>query len=306
VYVATKRACTELADELCQRGVRACAYHGGMPAGRRNEVQERFMEDDGCDVVVATVAFGMGVDKPNVRWVFHAHVSDSVDSYYQEIGRAGRDGEPARAVLFYRPEDLGLRRFFASGAVDREAMDRIARLLVVAHRPIDPSELLEEVAVSRTKLATALHRLEEAGAVETRPDGTVRAVTGAEEAEQAVDDAAAAEEARLAFDRSRVEMMRSYAEHNRCRRAFLLGYFGEEFSAPCGRCDICDRGLGGSADAGAAGVRVGDRVAHEKWGEGTVSGVDDGHVTVVFDSVGYRTLDASLVASRGLLTALAP
>ena len=71
--------------------------------------------DDELDVVVATTAFGMGVDKPNVRWVVHAEISESLDSYYQEVGRAGRDGEPAEAMLFYRPEDLGLRRFFSGG-----------------------------------------------------------------------------------------------------------------------------------------------------------------------------------------------
>jgi ATP-dependent DNA helicase RecQ len=301
VYVATRRACSEVADQLQQRGVRACAYHGGMPAGRRADVQARFMEDRGCDVVVATVAFGMGVDKPNVRWVLHEHVSDSVDSYYQEIGRAGRDGEPARAVLFYRPEDLGLRRFLASGAVDRDALDRIARLLAAAKRPVDPADMLEEVGVSRTKLATALHRLEDTGAVALCPDGSVRAVADAIELEEAVVQAATAEEHRLAFDRSRVDMMRGYAEHRGCRRAFILGYFGEEFTPPCGNCDNCNRGLGASAPNRAERWRAGERVQHEKWGEGTVVQVGDGHITIVFDSVGYRTLDAQLIEERGLL-----
>jgi ATP-dependent DNA helicase RecQ len=302
--VATKRECASLADELGDRGVRACAYHGGLAAGRRDRVQEQFMEDDGCDVVVATVAFGMGVDKPNVRWVFHLEVSESVDSYYQELGRAGRDGKAARARLFYRPEDLGLRRFFASGAVDRDAMDRVARLLAAARRPVDPADMVEQVGVSRTKLATALHRLEEAGAVETRADGRVRAVAAEAELSAAVDEAATAEEARLSFDRSRVEMMRSYSEHRTCRRAFILGYFGEEFAPPCGNCDNCDLGHGVSdtSTTEPEWLRVGERVAHEKWGEGIVSGVDDGQVTVVFDSVGYRTLDTSLIADRGLLT----
>jgi ATP-dependent DNA helicase RecQ len=112
VYVATRRGAEELAAELAERGVKAEAYHAGLRAKVRDAVQERFMRDE-LHCVVATTAFGMGVDKPNVRWVFHAAPADSVDSYYQELGRAGRDGDRAEAVLFYRPEDLGLRRFFA-------------------------------------------------------------------------------------------------------------------------------------------------------------------------------------------------
>ncbi|MDX6724823.1 MAG: ATP-dependent helicase RecQ, partial [Solirubrobacteraceae bacterium] len=114
VYAATRRATEELAEALRERGVDAAAYHAGLRASAREDVQERFMES-AVDVIVATTAFGMGVDKADVRFVFHAHVPDSVDSYFQEIGRAGRDGEPSDAVLFYRPEDLGLRRFFAGG-----------------------------------------------------------------------------------------------------------------------------------------------------------------------------------------------
>src|SRR3954449_890366 len=135
VYVATKRVAEEVAAALADRGVRAEAYHGGLGARRRDDVQERFMAGEGVDVVVATIAFGMGVDKPNVRFVFHHDVSESVDAYYQEMGRGGRDGEPAQACLFWRPEDLGLRRFFAGGLVDRSAMERVARLLVAANRP---------------------------------------------------------------------------------------------------------------------------------------------------------------------------
>ena len=84
---------------------------------------------DELDVVVATTAFGMGIDKPDVRFVLHADVPDSVDTYYQEIGRAGRDGQPAEAVLFYRQEDLGLRKFFASGAPDEEALRKVMTLV---------------------------------------------------------------------------------------------------------------------------------------------------------------------------------
>src|SRR3954447_11107979 len=301
VYCATKRAAEDVAAALVAEGVRAAAYHGGMSAKKRDEVQLGFMDDAGVDVVVATIAFGMGVDKPNVRFVFHHDVSDSVDSYYQELGRAGRDGEPARACLFWRPEDLGLRRFFVGGFVDRASMERVARLLVAAHRPVDPAKMVDDTKLSRTKLATAIHRLEEVGMVEERPDGTVRATPDAAEVEEAVERAAEAEEARHAFDRSRVDMIRAYAERRGCRRAFVLGYFGEGYDPPCGNCDNCDAGLTEDDEAAPDGLEVGARVRHAEWGEGTVAQVEGGQITVVFDDVGYKTLDAALVAERGLL-----
>ena len=305
VYVATKRHAEEVADELVDRGVRAAVYHGGLASKRRDEVQEAFMNDAGVDVVVATIAFGMGVDKPNVRFVFHHDVSESVDSYYQELGRAGRDGSPARACLFWRPEDLGLRRFFAGGQVEKDAIERVARLLVAANRAVDPADMLDDTQLSRTKLITAIHRLEDAGFVEERDDGRVRATGGQAGLEDAIAHAAEAEEHRHEFDRSRVDMIRAYAERRGCRRAFILGYFGEEYEPPCGNCDNCDAGHGVEPEAERDGAfSAGDRVAHEEWGEGTVGQVERGQITIVFDDVGYKTLDAGLVEERGLLKPL--
>jgi ATP-dependent DNA helicase RecQ len=309
VYVATKRASVEVAEELVGRGVKARPYHGGLSGSRRGATQDDFLADRDCEVVVATVAFGMGVDKPNVRWVFHEQVSESVDSYYQELGRAGRDGNPARAILFYRPEDLGLRRFFAGGPIERDAIERIAAVVVGARRPVEPGEIVEHASVSKTRLLSALHRLEDAGAVEVREDGKVQPTASPSELEAAIDEVAKAEQDRHAFELSRVEMIRAYAERRGCRRAFLLGYFGEEFEPPCGNCDVCEEELAGEAAVGAAvsegsdrgAFTAGDRVRHEEWGEGTVGQVEAGQITVVFDTVGYKTLDEGLVLERGLL-----
>src|ERR671916_1711718 len=109
VYATTRKECEELAGELRSSGVDAAAYHAGMGAARRNEVQERFMTDE-VGVVVATIAFGMGVDKPNVRFVVHAAVPGSLPAYIQESGRAGRDGEAAECVVLYRGADVGRRK----------------------------------------------------------------------------------------------------------------------------------------------------------------------------------------------------
>ena len=135
VYVSTRREAEELAEELCAGSLRAASYHAGMKPHERDDVQERFMDGE-LDVVVATTAFGMGIDKADVRWVFHAEVAESLDAYYQEAGRAGRDGEPAEIVLFYRSEDVGLRRFFAGGHVE---VDELAQVLDAVRRAGQPS-----------------------------------------------------------------------------------------------------------------------------------------------------------------------
>jgi ATP-dependent DNA helicase RecQ len=300
VYVATHKLADELAELLEGRGLRASAYHAGLGSRRRDEVQEAFMRDE-LDVIVATTAFGMGVDKPNVRFVHHHDPSDSVDSYYQEIGRAGRDGEPAEAVLFYRPEDLGLRRFFAGGGLDGETIQRVAEAVARGGRSPDPDELRHELDLSETRMMSALTRLEDAGGIRLRPDGRVRAVhLGEDEIEETVERATEAEEQRRAFDRSRLEMMRAYAEVEHCRRVLLLSYFGEPHEGPCGNCDNCLAGHGDAGD-GDRPFPVGTRVVHAAWGKGLVQRYDGDQLVALFDTVGYKTLSVELVEERDLL-----
>jgi ATP-dependent DNA helicase RecQ len=303
VYCATKKGAEEVAQELRDRGVNAEHYHGGLAPRLRSERQDLFMEG-GVDVMVATIAFGMGIDKPDVRFVYHHDISESVDSYYQELGRAGRDGGRAEAVLFYREQDLGLRRFFAGGGITDDELSQVAHTLALAGRPVRPREIFEELPLSDTKLATAVQHLEEVGFLEVRDDGSIAAVEEEDEAiEEAVEQAGESEEHRQAFDRSRVEMMRSYAEAGGCRRAFILGYFGEGYDPPCGNCDICERrGEAVAREERDSPFVAGERVEHAEWGVGTVGQVDDGQVTVVFDTVGYKKLGIELVLERGLLT----
>jgi ATP-dependent DNA helicase RecQ len=302
VYVATQKAAEVVAAALVARGVRATAYHGGMRATARDAAQEAFMAHDGdVDVMVATIAFGMGVDKPDVRFVFHLDVSESLDAYFQELGRAGRDGAPSVAKLFYRPEDLGRRRFFASGKLDRATLERVARVVAAVGEPIDAAALREELGLGRSRIATVLHRLEDAGVVDVSDDGHVSAIDGVDLTEGLA--AATADEVdREHFVRSRVEMVRGYAEHPTCRRAFLLGYFGEAFDPPCGNCDNCDAGHGIAITVDAdEPFTVGERVHHPDFGDGTIQALEAGVVTVVFDRVGYKTLSEEIVTRRGLL-----
>ncbi|CAA9589281.1 MAG: ATP-dependent DNA helicase RecQ [uncultured Thermomicrobiales bacterium] len=301
VYAATRRDTEEIAATLQQRGVRAAPYHAGLRPPERGETQDSFGRDE-IEVVVATVAFGLGIDKPNVRFVFHAAISDAIDSYYQEIGRAGRDGDPARAILFYRQEDLGLRRFFAGGGqVDADQIEQVARAVQDHDQPADPRDLRDETGLSQSKLTTALSRLEEVGAVALGPSGTVTAVDLPDDPTDVAREAAQAQAHHKEFECSRLEMMRGYAELRGCRREYLLNYFGEEYAGPCGRCDNC---VAGVVEAeGEQPFPISARVRHRSLGEGLVMRYEGDKIVVLFDEVGYKTLALSIVTGEGLLEA---
>jgi ATP-dependent DNA helicase RecQ len=301
VYAATRGHTEELAVALGQRGVNAVAYHAGIAASERARIQEAFMSD-AADVIVATTAFGMGVDKPNVRFVYHLDVSESVDAYYQEVGRVGRDGEPAEAILFFRPEDLNLRRFFAaSGQVDADQMEQVAEAVQDADGPLEIEEISEEVDLSRTKVTVALSRLEEVGVVDVLATGEVVA-NGDEDGADAAEQAAATQENLRTFARSRIEMMRGYADMCDCRREYILNYFGEGYAPPCGNCDNCEAGLVIARPSVAQPFPIKSRVEHKMWGPGMVMRYAGDTMVVLFDSVGYRTLAVDLVMAKDLLT----
>ncbi|HWB69768.1 MAG TPA: RecQ family ATP-dependent DNA helicase, partial [Solirubrobacterales bacterium] len=300
VYVGTRRSSEELAVGLQRAGVRAEAYHAGLGSRRRGELQDRFM-GDGLEAIVATTAFGMGIDKPNVRFVFHAGLSDSVDSYYQAIGRAGRDGAPATATIFYCPRDQSACRHLSSA--DVQVLTWVGEA-VAGREGVSPSDLAGDLRLPRHRVLEAVGRLEEAGWLEISAAGEIVPCEGAPSLTTAIERGSAVGEKRKGYERSRLEMMRSYADHRGCRRGFILGYFGEEYATPCGNCDNCEAGFVERAAEVVRPFSVGAAVAHSTWGPGEVQRYDGDRVIALFDSVGYRTLDLKLVVERELLRSI--
>jgi ATP-dependent DNA helicase RecQ len=299
VYAATHAGAEAARDTLAAAGHDVTLYHAGLAQGARREAMTAFL-DGSARIVAATVAFGMGIDKPDVRWVLHADPPGSLDAYYQELGRAGRDDQAAEARLLYRPEDLAMARHLTARGVSEAVVARVADRLADTRTELAVDQLAADLELGSRSVTSALARLVDVGAAGWRPDGRV-----AWSGRLTVADAGRASEAETErgreIERSRLEMMRRYAEHTACRRSFLLSYFGQDYRGPCGACDNDRRGP--VVKSGVEPFAVGGRVVSERWGEGTVQRYDGDQVTVLFDDHGYRDLLVSLVLERGLLRA---
>jgi ATP-dependent DNA helicase RecQ len=254
VYAGTRSATEKLAATLSRAldgGV--VAYHAGMSPEARGNAQEAFMSGR-APVIVATNAFGMGIDKADVRTVCHAAVPSSLEGYYQEAGRAGRDGEPARCLLFAEGRDKGLHVFFIQRSrIGRSAFERVGERLSWAGCDGRYDIPVAELAGLTTERGTGdgdpdtvravLGHLARAGVLAPAPappDRAVGHITGGWDRRAAalcVSAAREAEQVRWAQYRA----MWEYVEGDRCRRASLLAYFGDAAApvadGPC--CDVC-------------------------------------------------------------------
>ncbi len=294
VYAATHASAQAAHDALAAAGERVTLYHAGLSARERRAAMAAFTSDQ-ARIIAATVAFGMGIDKPDVRWVLHADPPPSPDAYYQELGRAGRDGQAAHARLLFRYEDFDRARFLTARGVSAETVARVAAVLA-AGQPAGPGTRAQ---------TTALVRLADLGAATWPAEGDIR-WTGAMTVAEALAASEAETERENEVERTRLTMMRRYAEQPGCRRSFLLSYFGQDYPGPCGNCDN-DRAQRAGQPADGTGqpasgpFGVGSRVVSERWGEGTVQHYDGESVTVLFDEHGYRELFVPVVTERGLL-----
>lgn len=292
VYVATRKDTAWFSRRLPS----ARPYHGGMRKRERDDAQQAFMTGR-TRIIVATTAFGMGIDKPDVRFVLHAQVPDSLDSYYQQVGRAGRDGRDADALCFYHADDLGLPRFFTGGLPDEETLTAVCR--AVADGVTGRGGLAERAGVSPRRLTALLNLLQEAGAV--RLGRRIRPAPQAADIEETVAATVRLAQRHRDVARTRIEMMRRYCELTDCRGRFLLRYFGEARDRPCGHCDTCESGRAEQRLDNRV-FPVGVRVEHRKWGGGVVVAGERERVTILFDEAGYKELLVAAVAERGLLT----
>ncbi len=250
VYCSTRKRVEAVAETLQLANISSILYHGGMSDDEREKAQNEFMQGR-RDIVVATNAFGMGIDRSDIRFVVHFDVPGSVEAYYQEAGRAGRDGEAATCEMLFNHADTRVQEFFIEGS--NPPLEFIAQTYEMLRREADAkSELqisIKEMAVrlgderSDMMISSSLHVLDREGYIDRfdipgkRVRGT-RVLQPEVRGHQLKLDAAKLRE-KERRDRAKLKMMIDFAYARECRQQAILRYFGESDPARCGNCDIC-------------------------------------------------------------------
>jgi ATP-dependent DNA helicase RecQ len=283
------------------------AYHAGLRRAERDVVQADFLAND-LDVVVATTAFGMGIDKPDVRRVVHYDIPGSLDDYYQQIGRAGRDGDPAGARLLFDDTDLGVHKFFkVRDRVNIGVVEQVLAVVGSSSTPVPRKVVGEQVGGGPRSVTAALATLARVGGVRLTDGGSTVERLG--DPRQALERVIADDASNQRLQQSRIDMMHGYAETRSCRRQYLLAYFGESYDPPCGGCDVCRRDAEAASTDGHGGTQqratrpwpVHGTVVHDAFGAGEVMGYEGDVVTILFAEHGYKTLSVPSLVERRLV-----